>query len=74
MSRYTPKNLKDFRTATARVRNMSEFKIIMAYLAERLETHKEALVDINDKDFPQVQGRAKELRDLITEINKTTEE
>lgn len=66
-----PKNVEEFRTACARLKHMREFEIIMAYLGERLESTKQALVTLNTTDFPKFQGRAQELTEVIEQINKT---
>ena len=70
MSRLSPDKIGEFRAACARLRNMPDFKIIIAYLQQREQTHKECLVSATPLDFPVFQGRAREVTDIINEIDK----
>lgn len=73
MSRLSPPNEQEFRTAVARVINMPEYKIILGYLDFRLDQLKNALVESNAVDVPKLQGRASELVDLKDQLTKRKE-
>lgn len=70
MSRLSPEKSGEFRAACARMRNMPDFKLIVEYLKQRAETHKECLVAATPVDFPVFQGRAREVTDIINELDK----
>lgn len=73
MNPLLPPNKDEFRTACARVRNLPEFQLVLAYLKHRYDAHLAQLVSATPADVPQFQGRAKEILDILSEIEKTKE-
>lgn len=64
---------KDFYTSTARLRNTPEFKDIMSFLSARQDALREQLVGASPADFAVMQGRAREINDIIDILTKTKE-
>lgn len=73
MNPLVPSKTADFRTSCARLRHMPDFIAIMEYLEQRLDAHRTCLVSASPADVQQFQGRAKEVLEIIDQINKTKE-
>lgn len=71
MSKLTSAQLEEFRTSCARMRNVPEFKVILAFIQNREAHYKSVLVGANATDVPHLQGRARECAELLQEFHKT---
>ncbi len=70
MNPLLPQNEKEFRASLARIRNMPEFGVVMAYLRQREDAHKSQLVSADIASFQLHQGRSREVSDIIDQLNK----
>lgn len=71
MNPLLPKQTPEFRAACARLRNFPEFKAIMAYIEQRHEYFQKMLTTVDEEAQLRVlQGRVRELEDLVAEIDK----
>lgn len=63
--RLDPKEREQLLTMIRRLRATPEFQHLDKYLSRRLEIYKDRLVELDGVNLPAMQGRARELTDLL---------